>query len=207
MIAHGSECIKTHNASYHVFAKDVGIHVTQNNFMFFVLSHFKHSNNASTLYLPKIGFASTLHTLSSLIPFAQILWFVQFLYTVSQLQMQSKQMNEITMINTHKISSSPQGPKDQIVCKKKLVNNFLDFCATNGQKIPFSTLTFFIKKKKSLYNFNSNNNGGVVYLSTSITSEPFPFATFKYSKCSQFQVVKSKILGYLQIIDILNFSN
>jgi hypothetical protein len=86
MIVDGSECIRTHNASYHVFAKDVGIHVTQNNFMFFVLSHFKHSNNASTLYFPKIGCASTLHTLSSLIPFAQIFWFVQFLHAVSQLQ-------------------------------------------------------------------------------------------------------------------------
>jgi hypothetical protein len=53
MIAHGSECVRTHNVSYHVFAKDVGIHVTQNNFMFFVLSHFKDANNASTLYFPK----------------------------------------------------------------------------------------------------------------------------------------------------------
>jgi hypothetical protein len=79
----------------------------------------------------------------------------------------------------------PMDQKNRLFVKK-LVNNFLDFCATNGQKIPFSTLTVFFKKKKSLYNFNSNNNGGVVYLSTSITSEPFPFATFKYSKCSQF---------------------
>jgi hypothetical protein len=86
MIADGSECIRTHNASYHVFAKDVDIHVIQNNFMFFILSHFKHPNNASTLYFPKIGCASTLHTLSSLIPFAQIFWFVQFLHAVSQLQ-------------------------------------------------------------------------------------------------------------------------
>jgi hypothetical protein len=86
MIAHGSECIRTHNASYHVFAKDVGNNVIQNNFMFFVLSHFKHPNNTSTLYFPKIGCASTLRTLSSLIPFAQIFSFVQFLYVVSQLQ-------------------------------------------------------------------------------------------------------------------------
>jgi len=54
MCAHDNECTHTHDAIHDVFAsiaKEVGLHVAQDNYMFF-LPHFKHQNAMLTLPFP-----------------------------------------------------------------------------------------------------------------------------------------------------------
>ncbi len=144
--------------------------------MFFSLSHFKHPNDTSKLFFPRM--ASIFSQAQPLLtPLVQIFCLTQFLHMVFQLKRQPKQKNKIINIKTKRVFPSLSN-KNLTYLHIQTTHSFLtSLChqCMGYERSIILILTNFIQttsfsnfsKDSNLYNSKLCNSIGVGYFSSS----------------------------------------